>query len=84
MRPVTKNLLTFGFTEADFADGGSDRLVDAVVAWGDAEGIKRRVEQHLVAGADHVCIQPLTDTDRCPNGRFPVRELVELAPVLIG
>jgi alkanesulfonate monooxygenase SsuD/methylene tetrahydromethanopterin reductase-like flavin-dependent oxidoreductase (luciferase family) len=79
----TNNLLELGFTDDDFASGGSDRLVDAVVAWGDVEAIKRRVDDHLAAGADHVCIQPLTDTDRYPGGRFPTHELEELAPALL-
>jgi probable F420-dependent oxidoreductase len=49
-----------GFEDADFADGGSDRLVDAVVAWGDADAVRQRIKAHHDAGADHVCIQPLT------------------------
>lgn len=53
------NLLTLGFDESDFADGGSDRLVDAIVAWGDEQALARRVQEHHDAGADHVCIQPL-------------------------
>ncbi|WP_170287321.1 TIGR03620 family F420-dependent LLM class oxidoreductase [Halioglobus maricola] len=53
------NLLTLGFTEADFEDGGSDRLVDAIVAWGDEAAITQRLEEHWNNGADHVCIQPL-------------------------
>jgi len=53
-------LLAMGYTEADFADGGSDRLVDAIVAWGDETAIMKRVEEHWANGADHVCIQPLT------------------------
>lgn len=48
-----------GYTEADFEHGGSDRLVDAIVAWGDESAIMKRVEEHWAAGADHVCIQPL-------------------------
>lgn len=48
-----------GFEESDFANGGSDRLVDAVVAWGDEAAIAARIEAHHDAGADHVCIQPL-------------------------
>lgn len=46
-----------GFGDADFQDGGSDRLVDAVVAWGDEDAIAARIQQHRDAGADHVCIQ---------------------------
>jgi probable F420-dependent oxidoreductase len=48
-----------GFEDADFADGGSDRFVDAMVAWGDEQAIAARVKAHHDAGADHVCIQPL-------------------------
>lgn len=46
-----------GFSEADVSDGGSDRLVDAIVRHGDAEVIAAAVEEHLEAGADHVCVQ---------------------------
>jgi probable F420-dependent oxidoreductase len=52
------NLRRLGFGDADFADGGSDRLVDAIVAWGDEKAIAERVKAHHDAGADHVCIQP--------------------------
>lgn len=53
------NLREFGFDDSDFADGGSDRLVDAIVAWGDEEAIAERIRDHWQAGADHVCIQAL-------------------------
>lgn len=53
------NLKWLGFTDEDIAGGGSDRLVDALVAWGDERAIRARVQEHLDAGADHVCIQPL-------------------------
>jgi probable F420-dependent oxidoreductase len=46
-----------GFDDADFANGGSDRLIDAVVAWGDERAIEARIQAHFDAGADHVCIQ---------------------------
>ena len=52
------NLRQFGYDDADFADGGSDRLVDAIVAWGDEKAIADRIRAHHDAGADHVCIQP--------------------------
>jgi probable F420-dependent oxidoreductase len=58
----TNNLLRLGFAEQDFANGGSDRLVDAIVAWGDPGAIFQRVREHHAAGADHVCIQVLTPT----------------------
>ena len=53
------NWRRLGFTDADFAGEGSDRLVDANIAWGDEGAIRRRIQQHWDAGADHVCIQPI-------------------------
>ena len=53
------NLKWLGYTDADFEGGCSDRLVDAIVAWGDETAIRKRIQQHYDAGADHVCIQPL-------------------------
>jgi probable F420-dependent oxidoreductase len=53
------NLLRLGFSERDVADGGSDRLIDAVIAHGSAEAIAETVHAHLEAGADHVCLQPV-------------------------
>jgi probable F420-dependent oxidoreductase len=55
----TRNLLELGYTEGDIADGGSDRLIDAVIPHGSAEEIAEVVHAHLDAGADHVCVQPL-------------------------
>jgi probable F420-dependent oxidoreductase len=72
------NLLRLGFTDEDRDNGGSDRLVDAVVAWGTPQQIADRVKQHLDAGADHVCVQVLRD-DRA----IPEREWKELAQVLL-
>ena len=56
------NLRELGFGDDDLAGGGSDRLIDAVVAWGDEAAIAARVRDHLDAGADHVCVQPLDAT----------------------
>lgn len=53
----TNNLLRHGFNEDDLRDGGSDRLVDAIVAWGDEDAIAQRVAAHREAGASHVCLQ---------------------------
>jgi probable F420-dependent oxidoreductase len=53
------NWKRLGFTDADLADGGSDRLVDAIVAWGEDAAIRARLQAHCDAGADHVCIQAL-------------------------
>jgi probable F420-dependent oxidoreductase len=69
-----------GFGPEERADGGSDRLVDAVVAWGRPEAIAERVRAHLEAGADHVCLQVL-ESD--PNG-LPVASWRALAPALLG
>jgi probable F420-dependent oxidoreductase len=54
-----RSLKRFGLEDADFADGGSDRLIDLVVAWGDEATIRARIQAHYDAGADHVCIQPI-------------------------
>jgi probable F420-dependent oxidoreductase len=54
-----QNLLRFGFSEDDMADGGSDRLVDALVLHGDVETVARGLRAHFEAGADHVSIQVL-------------------------
>ena len=53
------NLLRSGFT-ADDIESISDRLVDAIIAWGDEDAILRRIDEHRAAGADHVCVQVLT------------------------
>jgi len=74
-----RNLLSLGFTEADLADGGSDRLADAIVAWGDSDAIAARVRAHHAAGADHVCIQVLRENPR----ELPVDEWRALAAALL-
>jgi probable F420-dependent oxidoreductase len=66
------NLRRLGWTDADFADGGSDALIDALVLHGDAETIGRGITAHLDAGADHVAIQVL--------GADPLPALRALAP----
>ncbi|OBG31630.1 LLM class F420-dependent oxidoreductase [Mycobacterium sp. E3198] len=53
------NLLRSGFSEDDLAQV-SDRLLDAIIAWGDEEAVMRRIAEHRAAGADHVCVQVLT------------------------
>ncbi|HME23348.1 MAG TPA: TIGR03620 family F420-dependent LLM class oxidoreductase [Acetobacteraceae bacterium] len=53
------NWLWIGFTEAELANGGSDRFIDAMVLWGDAAKIKQGLRAHFAAGATHVCIQPV-------------------------
>ena len=66
MTNYRNNWLRLGFTEDDLGHGGSDRFLDAMVLWGDAETIARGVRAHFEAGANHVCIQPVhteADTD---------------------
>jgi probable F420-dependent oxidoreductase len=59
-----RQLLAHGFTDEDVADGGSDRLVDAIVAWGDESAIAARIAAHREAGADHVCLQVVSELDQ--------------------
>ena len=73
------NLRRFGITDDDIADGGSDRLVDMVVAWGDVDAVRARVRAHLDAGADHVAVQVLTPE----RGTLPLDEWRKLAPALL-
>src|SRR5439155_6018921 len=77
LRNYTHNLLRFGFTEGDLADGGSDRLIDAVIPQGSAEEIAEVVRAHLDAGADHVCLQPLGEEG------IPRESWTALAKVLV-
>jgi probable F420-dependent oxidoreductase len=66
----TNNLKALGYTDADFANGCSDRLVDDIVAWGSEEKIRDRIEAHLKAGATHVCILPIrADNESLPDPR---------------
>jgi probable F420-dependent oxidoreductase len=59
LRNYTSNLLRHGFNEDDIAAGGSDRLIDAVIPHGSGEDIAAVAREHLDAGADHVCLQPV-------------------------
>jgi len=62
-----KNLVRMGFSEDEVTGDGSDRLIDATIAWGDADAVAARVREHLDAGADHVCVQYIDadDADLC-------------------
>jgi len=73
------NLRRIGWGDSDLAGEGSDALVDAIVAWGDAAAIRERVVKHLASGADHVCIQVL----RSDLAAGPLAEWRALAPVLL-
>jgi len=71
-----ENWRRLGFEDADFTAGGSDRLIDAVIAWGDERTIRARIEAHWQAGADHVCIQAIG-----PQGQPDEHLLGLLTPV---
>jgi probable F420-dependent oxidoreductase len=72
------NLRHLGYGDEDLAAGGSDRLVDAIVAWGDEHAIAARVREHLDGGADHVLLQPLGDLSAA------LHQLELLAPAVLG
>lgn len=74
----TNNLRRLGWGDADLGGGGSDRLADALVAWGSLDQIAARVQAHLDAGADHVCVQVHTDGPQ----DLPVAQWRELASVI--
>ncbi|MDB5396276.1 MAG: class F420-dependent oxidoreductase [Rhodospirillales bacterium] len=74
------NLVRIGFGEKDFEGGGSDRLIDAMIAWGDEAAIRRRIQAHWDAGADHVCIQAVPHDGDIMNGRPNERIFELLAP----
>ncbi|MEU4244807.1 LLM class F420-dependent oxidoreductase [Actinoplanes sp. NPDC026619] len=76
----TNNLRRFGWTDDDFADGGSDRLVDAVIPWGTPEQVAAGIEAHYRAGADEVAIQVLNGG---VNTVFPADAFRDLAAALI-
>lgn len=76
----TNSWLRLGFTEDDFASGGSDRLVDALYAWGDEEAIRAKIGAFFEAGADHVALQVVDGTP--PDGlpREGWRKVAALLP----
>ena len=76
----TNNLRRLGWGDEDLADGGSDRLVDAIVAWGDEDAIVARVQAHLDAGADHVAVQVLGAS----MTEVPLPQWRTLAPALLA
>jgi probable F420-dependent oxidoreductase len=73
------NLRALGYDEGDLADGGSERLIDAIVAWGDEDAIAGRVREHLDAGADHVAVQAYAE-----DAGQALEHLQRLAPALVG
>jgi probable F420-dependent oxidoreductase len=74
------NLVRLGWSDDDLTPPGSDRLFDAMVAWGDDQEIARKLRRHCDAGADQVAVSVLTPT---PD-RAPTAELRRLAPLLLS
>ncbi len=74
------NLRRLGWDDDDLGGGGSDKLVDAIVAWGDEEAIAARVAEHHAAGADHVCVQVFEEN----VAALPRPAFRTLAPALLG
>jgi probable F420-dependent oxidoreductase len=79
-----ENLRWLGFDDDDLAGAGSDALVDAIVAWGDEAAIVARIHEHLEAGADHICLQPVTSVRPLQDGpdHAALDLLRRLAPAL--
>ncbi len=75
----TNNFLRHGFTEDDLTDGGSDRLVDALFAWGDDTAIRAKIDTYFEAGADHIALQLINDE---PRDALPRKAWRDLAAVL--
>src|SRR6202041_3054391 len=75
----TNNFLRLGFDESDFKNGGSDHLIDDIIAWGDLDTVRNRIRAHQIAGADHICIQVLTAKPKL----LPLAEWRELASALL-
>ena len=72
------NWLRMGLARADIDGEGSDAFIDATFAWGDAAAIRDRIDEHLAAGASHVCIQPVNREGRF--GEVDWETLEQLAP----
>jgi probable F420-dependent oxidoreductase len=82
MANYTRSLRQQGMTDDDLSDGGSDRLVDALIAWGDVDAIAERIREHEDAGADHVSLQVLVhDAGATP---LPLDEWRRLAVLIEG
>lgn len=76
--PHTANLRPLDYQDDDFADGGSKRLIDAKVVWGDEKMIAAHVRRQFEVGTDHVLIHPLA-----PDLTAAVDVLERLAPALV-
>jgi probable F420-dependent oxidoreductase len=75
----TNNLRRLGWGDSDLAEGGSDKLVDAIVAWGGTGAIKSRIDEHRKRGADHVCLQVVRADPASP----PTADLERIAKAVL-
>jgi probable F420-dependent oxidoreductase len=75
-----QNLVRLGWSDDELTPPGSDRLFDAVVAWGDDQEIASKLRRHYEAGADQVAVSVLTPT----TDRAPTADLRRLAPLLLS
>lgn len=73
------NVRALGYSDQDLDGAGSDALVDALIAWGDAPTVAARIQAHLDAGADHVAVHPL----ETPQDPFGLEQLTVLAPYVV-
>lgn len=76
----TNNLRRLGWGDRDLSEGGSDKLVDAIVAWGDVNAVERRVREHRSRGADHVCLQVLRVDIKAP----PIDDIRRIAKAVLA
>src|SRR5262249_21305477 len=74
----TNKFLRLRFSETHFANRCRERFIYAVLSWGDVKTVLRRIDEHRSAGADHVCIQVLTESEQ----EFPRREIRDIAAAL--
>lgn len=75
-----RNFKRFGFTDSDFEDGGSDRIIDTILAQGSLQDVRSRIGEHVEAGADQVCLQVLAED---PD-EMPLKQWEALAEELLG
>jgi probable F420-dependent oxidoreductase len=67
LKNYVRNFRRMGFGDEDLADGGSDRFIDAIVAWGSDDAIARRIQEHFAAGADHVAVHVVAAAEQLPE-----------------
>jgi probable F420-dependent oxidoreductase len=80
LESYTNNLRRLGWADGDLRDGGSDKLVDAIVAWGDETLASKRVREHQSRGADHVCLQSVRVDIKAP----PLDDIRRIAKAVLA